>query len=89
MLVDEGTINEFSATFEESLKGFPGKFKYVQGELLTVNKNNSIKIKTIKGSSQTVAFDYLVIATGYLYPEPIRDNGVATLDGRKKKLSEY
>jgi NADH dehydrogenase FAD-containing subunit len=87
-LTQEGLIDRWPTPFNEALKGYNNKFKYIQAELTTVNKNNSIKIKPIAGGVQTISYDYLVLATGFQYPEPIKHNDVIFLADRKKAISE-
>jgi NADH dehydrogenase FAD-containing subunit len=79
--------NEISVSYNDSRKGYANKFDYVQGELTTVNTNNSIIIKAPNGATKTITYDYLVLATGFKYDSPYKTEDVVTLANRKQELS--
>jgi NADH dehydrogenase FAD-containing subunit len=88
MLNKDGLIDRWDTPFLESVKGYGNKYKYIQAELTSVNKNNSIKVKVANGGAQTISYDYLILATGFHYPLPVKNNDALILDDRKKQIKE-
>jgi NADH dehydrogenase FAD-containing subunit len=79
--------NEISVSYNDSRKGYANKFDYIQGELTTVNTNNTIIIKAPNGATKTITYDFLVLATGFKYDSPYKTESVVTLATRKQELS--
>jgi NADH dehydrogenase FAD-containing subunit len=81
--------NEIYVTYNDSRRGYGNKFNFVQGELTTVNSNNSIIIKAANGATKTITFDFLVLATGFKYDSPYKTEQVQTLAVRKADINSH
>jgi NADH dehydrogenase FAD-containing subunit len=75
--------------YSTSREGHGNNFDYIQGELTTVNKDNTITIKAPNGSTKSVPYDYLVIATGFKYSTPYKNDANRQLKDRKTEVNSY
>ena len=76
------------ATYEEGMKAFNQGVHFVQGRVLNVLKDNVIEVE--QGKSRIhVKFDYLVIAAGFTYNAPIKQEKVYSVTERKEGLKKF
>ncbi len=54
-----------------------------------MNKDNTIDIVNVNGESEKIAFDYLVLATGFGYESPIKDEKSINVYDRVSAIEQY
>jgi apoptosis-inducing factor 2 len=87
---DEKIPETLFATFEETIKGYNNKFQFVQGKLLNVLKENTIEIQNpVTKSRSHIKYDALVIATGFLYNNPIKNDNAYSVTERKGAMQKF
>ena len=85
-LVDERLIDYTLYPIETIQAGYGHKFKFVQASLLNVNRDNSIEILQADGTITGMDYDFLILATGFMYELPIRDEKSVTIPDRKNSV---
>jgi NADH dehydrogenase FAD-containing subunit len=79
----DGTIkDQIIVPFADFAKGYAGKFQFLQGRLLNVQKETNLIELESNGKRGTLHFDVLVICTGFTYNSPIKSEGVYTVAAR-------
>eukprot|EP00347_Sterkiella_histriomuscorum_P014384 403361073 len=86
--VDPTWIDKITTPFTKVEQSYGGKFKFVQGYLNQVHKD-SIVINKPTNVEEKIRFDYLILATGFQYKQPIKDERSINLNDRKQGLAEY
>lgn len=92
MFVDE-CFEENSIVFDDQMAyyGSPN-ISFKHGRLTNVlAEENAIEVEVPGGSTEKVAYDILLLATGGSYQAPWRaeDNKLATFEERKKECEEF
>jgi NADH dehydrogenase FAD-containing subunit len=81
-------VDTLFATYEEGMKAFNQGVQFVQGRVLNVLKDNTLEVE--KGKSRIhIKYDYLVIAAGFTYNSPIKQENVFTVTERKAGLKKF
>ena len=87
-MVDPEFVDKVVHPFDKMAQAYT-KMTFKQASLETVNKNNSIDIKTKEGTVETVTFDYLIICTGFSYNQPLRDHNSINISDRRASLLKF
>lgn len=87
--VDDQWIDNICLPYSDIVNGHPGKFNFVQGKLTKVNKENTIELTRADGSLQTLDYDFLVLATGFFYDQPVKDEKSLTIHERKATSAAF
>lgn len=87
--VDGSIKDQIIVPFADFAKGYAGKFQFLQGRLLNVQKDTNLIELESNGKRGTLHFDVLVICTGFTYNSPIKSDGVYTVAGRKNNLAAF
>jgi NADH dehydrogenase FAD-containing subunit len=76
-------------SFEKITAGFP-KITFKQASLEAVNTDNTIEIKLLPTAQvETLAFDQLILCTGFSYDQPVKDQNSMTLADRKQSMKDF
>jgi NADH dehydrogenase FAD-containing subunit len=84
--VDEEWTLRNSVKFDDVLKGYQGRIKFQQGELVNVHLNDIITIKRADMSLVDIPYDILLLCTGYIYDPPVKEEKVISLSERRQNL---
>lgn len=89
--VDKEWVDTITIKYSDVVTGHGNKFQYIQATLVNVDKEgNTIEVKPAQGpKNQKLAYDVLLLATGFLYDAPVKQDGVFTLLDRKKGLHAF
>lgn len=87
--VDDDWINNIIIPYSDIAKSHPGKFTFLQGKLTKVNNDDTIEITHHDGRAETVNYNYLVLATGFFYEQPIKDEKSVFIADRVRGIKEF
>lgn len=90
-IVKEDHIDTITTTYHQLVyEASMDQLKFVQGILKQVNRDRTIEIENlITGQPQIIEFDYLVLATGAIYGNPIRNKQNIYLADRLDFVKDY
>lgn len=87
--VDATIKDKIIVPFSEFTKAYEGKFQFVQGRLLNVQKDTDIIDVETNGKRGTLHYDVLVLCTGFTYNNPVKSNGTYTVSARQNNLANF
>lgn len=85
-LINDVEFKDLALPYSEILTHHVNEFNFIQGTMTSVNKAHTITVKLNSGTSKTIPFDILIIATGFSYSEPIKDSTSTTIEQRLKVM---
>ena len=87
--IDATIKDKILVPFTEFAKAYEGKFQFVQGRLLNVQKDADIIELEANGKRGSLRYDVLVLCTGFNYNAPVKSEGVFTVAGRQNNLANF
>ncbi len=88
--IDEKWHEKILYRYSEVIESHQGRLSFVQGKLVNVNTDDTIEIAKPDGTTLTLSYDYLILATGFQYTNPIRELATTTtIEQRIAELAEF